>query len=550
MAKQYDNDKESGFKKHRITKTSNAALLGGTACDLSHLENEVITLAMAEAQISGNRQRVTLYPSSFEKYGFSVPNLGQVFQRIKAKKNRINHAHYIYDELTNTDKIIWMFDKIEYHKNSGALEIVFTESFSEHFNLIKPGLSFTKLSLPVHMGFETTYGKRLYEILAPEEYKLRKIMESNFSAPVEVEIYKNLYDLKFQLGCIKKGYHHEMDDMVEQYKDSFSGRDFFRQYPESEMYVRISGFKERVLNVAIKDFDRQIKLGRPLFDFTYRFEKSGRGGGVTGIFFKIFYREGTTPLFQLEKQMYGDHLYDIDNKTCEISEDGVEVVKEDVKVDDSKVIEVMKMFQKGEENEVSIASVYGLLQDAGNDVSKIRMAYDKACTKKNIDNLIGYMRTLIREGEDPIPSDCRFDTVEDTKKFRERSNLMFRQLQCEKSNLPSFSLEELRDELIRDCESGDVIREMPKYATMRVAVRGDHIEDLALVVEIGDYLLSHFLGEEYENAAGMYKAGTLLPRTGYDIKKFIWKTLYSWKYRDSMDDFLETLVDYIYELDI
>lgn len=533
MEKEQKKDNNQNHKE-RITKTSNAVLLGGVACNLSHLEDEVITLGMADAQLSRNHQRVVLYPAVFEQYGFSVPNLGRVFKSIRNKKNKINRAHYIYDAKTKTDKIIWMFDNIEYHRETGALEILFTESFSEHFNEIKAGIPFSKISLPVHMGFQTHYGKKLFEILSTEAYQLQKYQE--------VEIVKNLYDLKFALGCIKKGFDTQIDDMIEQYGDSFTGQDFFREYPEAEMFKDIDNFKRVVLNKAKSDFNQQIEQHRPLFDFTYRLDRNGRGGATTGIIFTIFYREGTTPLHELEKQIHSKSGSD----SVAVTEDGVEVVTTKATPDESLVADVMKIFRKGEP--ARFTDIYGLLEESNNNIEKIREVYEYALKKENIDNLIGYMRRLLRDGISEIPSDSRFKTADETIAFRQRcKEAMERYREC--STYKQVTLEELKEAIVYDCTCGDIIAEMPKYANLAVEVRKDDIVELALAVEIGDYLLTHFLGDEYVNALGMFKASTILPRTDYDIKSFIWKTLFSWKYKDDSDDFLASLVDSIYALD-
>lgn len=531
MGKEQKKDNNQNHKE-RITKTSNAVLLGGVACNLSHLEDEVITLGMADARLSRNHQHVVLYPAVFEQYGFSVPNLGRVFKSIRNKKNKINRAHYIYDAKTKTDKIIWMFDNIEYHRETGALEILFTESFSEHFNEIKAGIPFSKISLPVHMGFNTHFGKKLFEILSTEAYQLQKYKE--------VEITKNLYDLKFALGCIKKGFDTQIDDMIEQYGDAFTGQDFFREYPEAEMYKDIDNFKRVVLNKAKSDFNQQIEKNRPLFDFSYRLDRNGRGGATTGIVFTIFYREGTTPLHELEKQMYSK------SGSVTVTSDNIEVITAKVTPDESLVADVMKIFRKGEP--VRFEDVYGLLEESNNDVEKIREVYEYSLQKKDIDNIIGYMRRLMRDRISEIPSDCRFETTDATQAFRQRCQEVLANYQ-EGSTCQKVTLQELKDEIMYDCKFGDIIAEMPKYANIVVEVQKNNIVELTLAVEIGDYLLTYFLGDEYMNALGMFKASTILPRTGYDIKSFVWKTLFSWKYKDDLDDFLSALVDSIYAID-
>lgn len=529
--KQYDNQNQ---KEGRIIKTSNAVLLGGFASSLTHLQDQVITLAMANAQLSHNRQRVVLYPSTFQEYGFSVSNLGKVFKTIRNNKNRINRAHYIYDEKTKTDKIFWIFDNIEYHRETGALEILFTESFSEHFNEIKAGIPFSKISLPVHMGFQTHYGKKLFEILSTKAYLLKN--------QKKVELIQNIYDFKFAIGCINKGFENQIDEMVEQYGDSFTGKDFFRKYPEAEKCKTVSNFRKVVMKVAQEDFNQQIEQGLPLFDFTYNLIRKGRGGTVTDIHFEIFYREGTTPLYDLEKMSYEKS----NREDVTITSDDIEVVTTKAMPDDALVVAVMRIFQKGEP--VRYSDIYGLLAESNNSVEKIRTVYEYALQKKDVNNLIGYMRRLLRDGINEIPSDCRFETADETITFRQRCKEEMVRYQ-EHSSYRQMTLENLKEEIISDCTYGDIIAEMPKYANFEVEVQKDSIVEIALAVEIGDYLLTHFLGDEYVNALGMFKASTILPRTDYDIKSFVWKTLFSWKYKDDLDDFLSALVDSIYALD-
>lgn len=133
-------------------------------------------------------------------------------------------------ETSDTYTQLWLFQQVEFIKGQGCFEIMISEAAKPYFFELKD--NYTYMQLNSVLGCTSKYAKRLYALAC----QWRKLGGTH---PMQIE------DLKKMLGLIDK-----------------DGK---------EQYVKISQFKEKVLDVAKKQINESTDIS-----FDYKLIKRGR----------------------------------------------------------------------------------------------------------------------------------------------------------------------------------------------------------------------------------------------------------------------------------
>ncbi len=277
----------------------------------------------------------------------------------------------------------------------GILEMRYNNRITDQLYQLKE--NYTMFSLEETIPLKSIYSYRIYEILKAEFDKQSYIAHKRGENLDNSEPYimvMNLTDLKLRLGIIDP---NENKEIINALKKSNIDFDYIEQLSQETAerkkgkgtsktgkakYSVFSTFRKNTLDKAKEELDEMTSIR-----FEYEPIKSGRGGKIHSIRFKIYDKKKTVVdvvekkkirvLTQEERDEFIDSLNDI--------------IMERLKIRDLRAI----------------------AEAADYDITKVEKAYRIMSSKNNVNDVTAFMISAIREGyEEPVKRKSAFNPFE------------------------------------------------------------------------------------------------------------------------------------------
>lgn len=327
---------------------------------------------------------ISLY--NIQKMEFSEGENGIIYQRMKVSEIRkmLNvKGGSLYTQLEKaavsmTGQTIGMSDPekkifdyiaviIRAHCENGIFTIEYNPHISKYIKDIRS--NFSTLSLPLMLSFNSNASFRLYELLKSKAYHHKGDLRTDN----DVFIIKfSLSELKLNMGVINAN-----SEKVKNVLSRSPNPDYDKavEISPEKSFNNWADFKKRILEVAVKEINAQSDI-----EVEYETEKSGRGGKVTGITFRVAYKK--------DKNIKG---------TKEIED--IEPQKELTEIEKYQMIEkVSELF----EEPIKFKDISTICENANYDFERIEKVYNVLKTNKTqVDSVVGFMIAGLRNDYSP-----------------------------------------------------------------------------------------------------------------------------------------------------
>ena len=350
---------------------SNALIESKHNCSL--MENKLIALSLAMVKIDNKGVPYAEVPVSTLKQ-FEGIEITNVYKKVKeVAQNITKHTVIVEEQLPSGTgrklEVFTLVNNVEYKEDGSAIfKIKFNPSIVPMITNLQG--NYSKHRVKCLMSFGSNYAYRLYELLSVKEYLLYPKNKKDEIPYVDVR-FESLNDLKMQLTLISVDDDSLKPLLSKPYEElKPEEKKKLDKVLDKALYKRWSDFKSMVLDNAQKQLEEN-----PIcpIKFTYTPIKSGRGGKVTGIVFRI----------------YKNDKYVLENEAVKESFSSEETMYRD------RIDEVRRFMLHENIADISIVK---LLEVADYDVKKIKDAYDLALQQDSISNLVGWMSQAIKEG--------------------------------------------------------------------------------------------------------------------------------------------------------
>lgn len=320
----------------------------------SLLENKMLALALATAYDDGERIISRL----------SVPELKIILNKNTGKK--ISGSFYtqlksVADEMTgrkifveNKDKNAFLF--VNLVNSASYADGIFTIKFDSDLKdyILNLQGNYTNLDIAVLMSFEKMYSYRLYELLKSKAYSFSKRTK-------EYQASFGISELKLILGVVDTG-SEAVNRALKKNNPDYDH--IVNDVSKNKNFNVWSDFQKRVIAPAVSEINEKSDIC-----VEYDVVREGLGGKIVKIIFSFRKKD----------------VFDIPKSYKKIDE-----VK---KKAENELIEQLKAYI----DEPLTKKDYKVLLDAANNnVEKIKKAYDLAAKQKHINNLVGWMKSAIK----------------------------------------------------------------------------------------------------------------------------------------------------------
>lgn len=369
IVKKGDNYKKSNFlitSKYKSSILENKILSIALAnADDIHEESEGLVYEIAVSDLKRKMNISKSYGSFYDKLDDAAKSMTGRTIGTSNKKNRTFDYISVVTRATSKD---------------GIFRIIFNPALKENIIDIKD--KFTVLKLSTMLSFKSSYSLRLYELLKDElqEIKWQRDREDILTAKKNTYRQENLFkyetsiglaELKLEMGVVNA----ELDKV----KRVLQGKnpDYEKAVASSpeQIFKSWSDFRRRVLEKATEEINEKTDL-----HVEFEADKAGRGGKVVGVTFIITdSKSHKKPLPKVDDVL-------VDNL-------GESIIEADEEIDIDDLIDKVRLIIT--EN-LKTKEIKAILSAADNDISKIKDAYELACKQSEIDNLVGWMISAIK----------------------------------------------------------------------------------------------------------------------------------------------------------
>ena len=225
--------------------------------------------------------------------------------------------------------------------------------------------NYTTFRLEETLSLKSIYSFRIYELLKSEYDKMDYIeKKKGLPAQEPYVVQMHLTDLKLKLGIIDHTLDKEISAALKKANPDYDKIEELASNSdkESRKFKEYSDLKKNAIVRAQKELKEKT-------DIYFEFEpiRSGRGGKTQEIRFKVYNKNPRKDESE-NKELNAEEK---ENIIDEISE----IIDEKIKPKECKMIAEVSNY----------------------DIDKVRKAYEISKTQKNIDNIVGWMTTAIRE---------------------------------------------------------------------------------------------------------------------------------------------------------
>ena len=272
MGEMENRDKEKKNQRQEMVSRSNVLIESKSSTSL--FERKLLNIAIAKAVIEDGELIARVTTKDVKDYLHISGN--SIYTRLRdASKETLGHVVSIEDDGKENFIMFNVVNKCEYM--DGVFTTRFTKEMKPHiYNLKK---DYTRMSLDVLCSFKSLFTTRIYEILRTQYYRFEKEGSDEIIVPRPPKAPYSLAELKFTLNVVDANASRTVKRLVEQ------GR--FEEAIEEIKDAAFDdwrNFRRKVLEVAKKELEESA-YSEICFD--YEPVKSGKGGKVTGIRFKV-----------------------------------------------------------------------------------------------------------------------------------------------------------------------------------------------------------------------------------------------------------------------
>lgn len=364
-----NRDKEKKNQRQEMVSKSNVLIESKSSTSL--FERKLLNIAIAKAVIEDGELIARVTTKDVKNYLHISGN--SIYTRLRdASKETLGHVVSIEDEGKENFIMFNVVNKCEYR--DGVFTTRFTKEMKPHiYNLKK---DYTRMSLDVLCSFKSLFTTRIYEILRTQYYRFEKEASDEIIVPRPPKAPYSLSELKFTLNVVDANASKTVKRLVEQ------GRfDEAIEEIKDASFEDWRNFRRKVLEVAKKELE-ESNYSEICFD--YEPVKSGKGGKVTGIRFKVRKNLNCTHHSDLWR-IRGDEMLEIIPDVLEAKQPGIQ---------EGLILEVADIF--GNEP-ITIQDIKTLILAADQDVESIKKAFAMAKQQTYINNLVGWMKKCLEE---------------------------------------------------------------------------------------------------------------------------------------------------------
>lgn len=364
-----NRDKEKKNQRQEMVSRSNVLIESKSSTSL--FERKLLNIAIAKAVIEDGELIARVTTKDVKNYLHISGN--SIYTRLRdASKETLGHVVSIEDEGKENFIMFNVVNKCEYR--DGVFTTRFTKEMKPHiYNLKK---DYTRMSLDVLCSFKSLFTTRIYEILRTQYYRFEKEASDEIIVPRPPKAPYSLSELKFTLNVVNANASKTVKRLVEQ------GRfDEAIEEIKDASFEDWRNFRRKVLEVAKKELE-ESNYSEICFD--YEPVKSGKGGEVTGIRFKVRKNLNCTHHSDLWR-IRGDEMLEIIPDVLEAKQPGIQ---------EGLILEVADIF--GNEP-ITIQGIKTLILAADQDVESIKKAFAMAKQQTYINNLVGWMKKCLEE---------------------------------------------------------------------------------------------------------------------------------------------------------
>lgn len=364
-----NRDKEKKNQRQEMVSRSNVLIESKSSTSL--FERKLLNIAIAKAVIEDGELIARVTTKDVKNYLHISGN--SIYTRLRdASKETLGHVVSIEDEGKENFIMFNVVNKCEYR--DGVFTTRFTKEMKPHiYNLKK---DYTRMSLDVLCSFKSLFTTRIYEILRTQYYRFEKEASDEIIVPRPPKAPYSLSELKFTLNVVDANVSKTVKRLVEQ------GRfDEAIEEIKDASFEDWRNFRRKVLEVAKKELE-ESNYSEICFD--YEPVKSGKGGKVTGIRFKVRKNLNCTHHSDLWR-IRGDEMLEIIPDVLEAKQPGIQ---------EGLILEVADIF--GNEP-ITIQDIKTLILAADQDVESIKKAFAMAKQQTYINNLVGWMKKCLEE---------------------------------------------------------------------------------------------------------------------------------------------------------
>lgn len=364
-----NRDKEKKNQRQEMVSRSNVLIESKSSTSL--FERKLLNIAIAKAVIEDGELIARVTTKDVKNYLHISGN--SIYTRLRdASKETLGHVVSIEDEGKENFIMFNVVNKCEYR--DGVFTTRFTKEMKPHiYNLKK---DYTRMSLDVLCSFKSLFTTRIYEILRTQYYRFEKEASDEIIVPRPPKAPYSLSELKFTLNVVDANASKTVKRLVEQ------GRfDEAIEEIKDASFEDWRNFRRKVLEVAKKELE-ESNYSEICFD--YEPVKSGKGGKVTGIRFKVRKNLNCTHHSDLWR-IRGDEMLEIIPDVLEAKQPGIQ---------EGLILEVADIF--GNEP-ITIQDIKILILAADQDVESIKKAFAMAKQQTYINNLVGWMKKCLEE---------------------------------------------------------------------------------------------------------------------------------------------------------
>ena len=364
-----NRDKEKKNQRQEMVSRSNVLIESKSSTSL--FERKLLNIAIAKAVIEDGELIARVTTKDVKNYLHISGN--SIYTRLRdASKETLGHVVSIEDEGKENFIMFNVVNKCEYR--DGVFTTRFTKEMKPHiYNLKK---DYTRMSLDVLCSFKSLFTTRIYEILRTQYYRFEKEASDEIIVPRPPKAPYSLSELKFTLNVVDANASKTVKRLVEQ------GRfDEAIEEIKDASFEDWRNFRRKVLEVTKKELE-ESNYSEICFD--YEPVKSGKGGKVTGIRFKVRKNLNCTHHSDLWR-IRGDEMLEIIPDVLEAKQPGIQ---------EGLILEVADIF--GNEP-ITIQDIKTLILAADQDVESIKKAFAMAKQQTYINNLVGWMKKCLEE---------------------------------------------------------------------------------------------------------------------------------------------------------
>lgn len=369
MGEMENREKEKKNQRQEMVSRSNVLIESKSSTSL--FERKLLNIAIAKAVIEDGELIARVTTKDVKGYLHISGN--SIYTRLRdASKETLGHVVSIEDDGKENFIMFNVVNKCEYR--DGVFTTRFTKEMKPHiYNLKK---DYTRMSLDVLCSFKSLFTTRIYEILRTQYYRFEKEESDEIIVPRPPKAPYSLAELKFTLNVVDANASKTVKRLVEQ------GR--FEEAIEEIKDAAFDdwrNFRRKVLEVAKKELEESAYSE---ICFEYEPVKSGKGGKVTGIRFKVRKNLNCTHHSDLWR-IRGDEM-------LEIIPDVLEAKQPEIQ--EGLILEVADIF--GSEP-ITIQDIKTLILASGQDAKAIEKAFAMAKQQTYINNLVGWMKKCLEE---------------------------------------------------------------------------------------------------------------------------------------------------------